>query len=129
MEDFDFHYHMPTTRYPESGSRMQLGNSYVFTSDAVAPDQRIITLHFDAMFNYWDSAIGAPDVTKNPTINFYRLELFYQRHRLSKSFNYTHPQYGLLVCKFNKPLETPKPSTDGVRGKLQGFSVELMEIP
>lgn len=128
MEEFDFDFHKWNTDYPESGVRLQLGNSYTFTSEPVAPDQRIITLSFATMRYYVDPITGVPDVTTNPKINFYRLEQFYQRHRLWKSFNYRHAMYGMLVCKFNKPLKTPK-GIEGEPGKTEGFTLELMEMP
>lgn len=128
MEEFDFDYHVPTTEYPESGDRLVLGGSYMYTAAPIAPDQRIITLHFTEMRNYCHPITGVPDSTVNPAINFYRLELFYQEHRLFRSFNYRHPQYGMLVVKFNKPLKTPK-MVEGQPGVLQGFTVELIEQP
>lgn len=128
MEEFDFDYHACTAQYPESGDRVQLGGSYSFSSAPTAPDQRILTLHFDGMVNYWDAVGGVPDTATNPKRNFYRLELFYKRHRLWKSFNYRHAQYGILVVKFNKPLSTPKPSGDR-QSTTDGFTLELLEIP
>ncbi len=128
MEEFDFDYHIPTTEYPESGDRLQFGGSYTFSSAPTSPDQRIITLHFQEMRNYVDKTTGVVDVLTNPKSNFYRLELFYQRHRLWKSFNYRHPQYGMLVVRFSKPLKTPK-KQEGFNGILEGFTVELMEQP
>lgn len=128
METFDFDYHTPITRYPESGNRLQLGGSYMFSSEPTSPDQRVIVLHFAGMRNFCHPVTGVPDLTKMPAINFYRLEKFYQDHKLWRDFNYTHPQYGLLVVKFNKPLETPK-AIPGLRGWVEAFSVELLEQP
>lgn len=137
MELFDFPYHTPTTQYPESGDRLQLGGGYMFTAAPTAPDQRIITLNFEAgaMRNYWNpGSVGppevpaGPDITTNATRNFYALEKFYQDHRMHLSFEYEHPQYGLLVVKFNKPLATPK-AIPGRFGEVEGFTVELIEQP
>lgn len=128
MEEFDFDYHFCTTEYPQTGDRLQLGNSYVSTSGPTAPDQRIITLHFEGMNMYVDRTTGLPDTTTDPKLNFYRLELFYQRHKTWKSFNYFHVMYGMLVCKFNSPLKTPKP-VRGTHGLLDGFTIDLLEIP
>lgn len=128
MEEFDFDFHMPTTAYPESGERMQLGNSYMYTAAPVAPDQRVITLYFSYMRNYWHAALNAPDVLVDPRNNFYRLEQFYQRHRMWKRFLYTHPQYGPLTVTFNTPLKTPKVKEGGL-GIVEAFSLELLEHP
>lgn len=126
MEEFDFDYHFPTTEYPDSGDRLQLGNSYVYIAAPTAPDQRVLRLSFPGMRNYWDSVLAAPDITTDPKNNFYRLEKFFQRHRLWKKFTYTHPQYGVLTVTFNKPLKTPKAKA-GLPGYLEGFEIELLE--
>lgn len=126
MDLFDFDYHTFSTKYPENPTRMQLGNSYMYTATPTAPDQRIITLYFSSMKMYTDPLTGVPDFTTNPAINFNRLEKFYQDHRQHVSFNYQHVVYGLLVVKFNKALETPKA---GLHGLMPDFSVELLEIP
>ena len=128
METFDFDYHSTSVQYPESGDRLQLGKSYLFTSSPTAPDQRLLTLYFPGMRNYVGATTGTPDLTTEPKLNFYRLEQFYLQHKLWKSFEYTHVQYGLLVCKFNKPLVTPK-RVEGIPGLLEGFSLEFIEIP
>lgn len=128
MAVFDFDFHTVTTDYPETGDRLQLGNSYIFSSGPTAPDQRILTLHFAAMRNFVHPVTGVPDAAIQPSINFYRLELFYQEHKLFKTFDYTHVMYGLLKCKFNKPLKTPKP-VEGTPGLLEGFTLEFVEIP
>lgn len=130
LSTFDFHIHTVTTTYPETGERLQLGGGYMFTATPTAPDQRILTLAFEpgVMRNYWDEILVQPDVTTNPTRNFYRLEQFYRTHRLHLSFEYTHPQYGLLVVKFNKPLVTPKALLQRF-GEVDGFTVELIEQP
>lgn len=128
MAEFDFDYHKTTTAYPESGTRLQLGKSYTFASEPTYPDQRVLTLHFPGMFYFCHPTTGVPDLTRNPKVNFGRLEAFYKEHRLWKDFDYTHPIYGLLRCKFNKPLQTPKP-IDNRPGELEGFTVELLEMP
>ena len=130
METFPFDYHIPSTEYPDEGSRLQLGDSYTFSVGASAPPQRIITLEFkdSAMRNFWDSANNKPDIVTNANRNFFALELFYQRHKLHNKFTYVHPQYGAMTVTFNKPLKTPK-MVDGRPGEMQGFSVELLEHP
>lgn len=65
MEEFDFDYHQCTIQYPESGSRLQLGNSWMFTAAPTAPDQRTLTLSFPGMRVYWDRIAGVPSVLVN----------------------------------------------------------------
>ena len=129
MEVFDFDYHSCTAKYPETGERLQLGKSYVFSAAPVAPDARILTLSFEAMFYYSNPLTGAPDAARNTKLNMWRLELFYQSHKLWKRFEYTHPIYGLLICTFNRPLETPKPDKSASRGQTEGFTLEFLEHP
>lgn len=128
MAEFDFDYHDPTTEYPETGTRLSLGGSYSFASSPTSPPQRLVTLRFQEMRNYWDRGANSPDVVTNPKINFYRLEAFYKEHELWKTFDYRHPQYGLMKCRFNKPLKTPG-KVQGMAGVVEGFTVELIEQP
>lgn len=128
MEEFDFDYHMCTIAYPESGSRLQLGNSWMFTAAPTAPDQRTLTLSFSGMRVFWNRTLNVPDVTKEPKLNIWRLEQFYLRHRMWKRFEYHHAQHGLMLVTFNKPLSTPKKS-EGAMGFVEGFEIELLEHP
>lgn len=49
MQTFNFPYHVQNTEYPESGTRVQLGNGYIFTSPPNGPDLRRFTLKFETM--------------------------------------------------------------------------------
>lgn len=127
MATFIWLINQQETKYPESGFRMQLGNSYAATAAPVAPDQRVITLSFGTMC-YYTNLNGTIDYLKNPPLNFGALEKFYLDHKLHKSFDYVHPVYGTMICKFNKPLEVPKGIPEG-NGWLQAFTLELIEYP
>ena len=127
MDLFDFDFHNFETEYPDSGNRMQLGNSYTFSSSPVAPDQRIITLSFKGMLSY-HNADGSPDPDKNPRVNIWRLEQFYLANKLWRPFNYKHARYGVLVVKFNKPFKVPK-MVEGEIGLTESFTVEFQEQP
>lgn len=126
LEDFDFPYHKFETINPESGTRIQFGNSYVFTAEPDASDQRRFKLYFTGMKFFTDGS-GDVDATQNPQRNMKALIDFYQDHKLHESFNYTHPVYGELVVKFYKPLPEPKGVTGGT-GVVEDFEVELLEI-
>jgi hypothetical protein len=128
MAVFDFNHHTTTTQYPESGIRMQLGGGYMFTAGSTAPDQRILTLHFEDGMLLFRATNGTPDVTTMPSVNFYRLEQFYQAHKLAISFSYTHVLYGTGNWKFNKPLVTPK-RIRGSANHLEPFTLEFLEMP
>ena len=49
-------------------------------------------------------------------------------HEMHKEFSYDHPIQGVLLARFNKPLEIPEgiTSADGI---LRNLSVELKEVP
>lgn len=126
METFPFSYHRVQTDNPESGMRVQLGGSYVFTSAPTDPDQRKFTLTFPTM-KYFLNSSNVLDETINPTYNMYNLIKFYQRHKLHNSFMYDHPVHGSLEVKFAKPLIEPEGLPNGF-GSVKEFNVELIEI-
>lgn len=125
MALFLWNNHEFETKYPESGFRMELGNSYAATAAPVAPDQRIVTLSFRTM-RYFQFPDGSIDASTNVPLNFGALENFYLEHKLHKDFDYTHPVYGLISCKFKKPLEIPKVKENEW---LMPFTLELIETP
>lgn len=130
MATFIWSLHQQETEYPESGFRMQLGNSYMATAAPVAPDQRTFTLSFGSMCYFTNQGDTWADIDafQQPELNFALLEAFYVKHKLHKSFDYMHPVYGKVICKFNKPLKVPKGIPSG-NGWLQPFTLELIECP
>lgn len=127
MATFPAKYFTYGTRYPESGERMRLGRSYLYTKGDPAPDQRVFQLSVQGM-QYFVDGQGNLDGTTQPERNMKVLEDFYITHRQNKSFDFEHPVYGTLTCKFNRPLEIPE-GVIGADGLLPVFEVELIEIP
>lgn len=127
LELFDFPYHVVETENPESGTRGQFGNSYVFTAPPTDPDQRLFTLTFAAMKFYVDDD-GDIDATVNLKTNMKTLIDFYHQHKTYASFQYNHPVHGLMEVKFYTPLTEP-PGIPGGNGVVTEFSVQLVEIP
>lgn len=126
METFNYPYHRTSTKNPESSARVQFGNSYVFTSEPVAPDQRLFTLNFPALKYYLDvNGVVEPDT--NPTFNMKNFTDFYSRHKLHKSFLYNHPVYGVKEVRFNSPLDEPL-VREGGSGLTEAFTIELIEV-
>ena len=123
---FDFPNHMVEEKYPESGTRLTLGNSYTFATPPTAPDQRIFTLTFQTMWRGLNGN-GTVDVTSQPGNNMGALRDYYEDHKLYKTFQYQHPWLGLLNVRFNQPLQMPKGKPDG-RGWSEGFTVEFIEM-
>lgn len=121
METFPALYFSFGTKYPESGSRIQLGNSYQFDAPPSAPDQRVFLLTLRGMC-YFD------DLVTEPGRNMGLLESFYVAHKRATSFLFDHPVYGSVVCKFLTPLSIPEGIAGG-DGNLPDFQVELIEQP
>lgn len=126
MQTFNFPYHTQSTEYPESGTRVQLGSGYIFTSPPNGPDLRRFNLKFEAM-KYFTNELGAIDLTQKPEINMAVLENFYKTHKLHKTFIYPHPVYGNVQVKFYSPLKIPEGIVGG-NGVLKDFTLELIEI-
>lgn len=127
MATFPCTYFTYQTKYPASGSRIQLGNSYVFSAPPTAPDQRTFTLKLNGL-QYFVTTGGLVDLTQSPERNAAVLEAFYVTHKLFQTFVFNHPVLGALDCKFNRPLEIPE-GLPGGNGVLNPFDVELIEIP
>jgi hypothetical protein len=144
MAVFTWHNHRVETRNPESGFRIQFGNSWSAAIAPTAPDQRVFVLHFEGFkyYVYYDgpsayvddgSVIEGQSNTRDArkyqyVNNFQALRNFYADHKLHKQFDYIHPIYGNLVCRFNKPLIEPKGLPDGL-GVVEPFQIELIEVP
>lgn len=126
MDSFPAEYFRFSTRYPESGTRVQLGRSYQFDTMPEAPDQRTFLLVLLGM-TYFVNPLGI-DLLIEPGRNLGLLEDFYNRHKTARGFSFQHPVYGWTECKFKKPLEIPEGIAGG-DGMVPEFEVELIEIP
>jgi len=124
---FSFPAHTVSEKYPQSGLRVQLGNSYQFDSPPSGPDQRTFTLNFESMVRLLGED-GKMDTTTMQEVNAGALLMFYENHRLYKPFTYPHPWLGDIIVKFNAPLELPKGIKNG-GGWTEPFSIELIEQP
>lgn len=127
METFPCTAFTFSTKYPESGTRMDLGNSYDFVVGSPAPDQRIFMLTLPGL-GYFVGGGGAISRSVDPWRNMAVLDDFYLDHKLAKSFFFDHPVYGQLVCRFNSPLEIPE-GIPGGTGVLNVVQVQLVEVP
>ena len=127
LQTFPATFFTYSTDYPNSGQRIQLGNSWQFDSPSPAPDQRIFRLKLQGM-TYFLNANGTINSSINPGRNLALLEQFYTQHRLATRFTLNHPVYGARTCKFNQPLKIPNPLPGG-SGVFPEFEVELIELP
>lgn len=116
-----------STKYPSSGTRLQLGRSYQFAAPPQSPDQRIFALSLQGMC-YFSYGAGVIDELTEPGRNMAVLETFYNEHKMAFQFEFIHPVYGLKNCRFNSPLQIPEGITGGY-GILPDFDVELVELP
>ena len=127
MATFTWMNHGFSTSYPESGFKVQFGNSYEYAEGPTAPDQRVITLSFP-MLKYYVNSSGVVDATIKPTLNMLALENFYNTHKMWKTFVYPHPVHGNMNVRFRKPLQIPNGILGG-DGAVGSFSIELIEQP
>lgn len=125
---FDFPFHKVRNDYPDSGARIQMGKSWVYTVQPESPDQRIFTLEFKGMRYFMNFATGAVDTTFKPQHNMALLELFYQAHKTWDTFTYVHPIWGAMNVRFSLPLKTPKGIEDG-GGMVESFEITFIEVP
>lgn len=127
MATFPAKYFTYSTEYPESGQRITLGESYQFDVMPEAPDQRIFKLKLKAMCYFVDQN-DVISLVFEPARNMAVLEAFYNTHKRAKAFDFPHPVYGTVRCKFNRPLQIPE-GVAGGNGHLEDLDVELIEIP
>ena len=127
MADFNFPYHTVRTEYPESGFRVQLGNSYQYSAPPPAPDQRVFKLKFKIL-KWFTTPTGQIDRAAQPEINIALLEDFYLQHKMFATFTYNHPVHGSVSVRFNKPLQIPE-GIEGGDGAVPGVEVEFIEVP
>lgn len=99
----------------------------MYTSPPVAADQRTFIVKVQGM-QYFLTDLNAIDLSESPGRNMAVLEAFYNEHKMYLNFDFTHPVYGLVVCKFSTPLEIPD-GISGGNGILPTFDLELIEIP
>lgn len=127
METFPVTHFQFSTKYPQSGTRVQLGKSYQFDAPPKAPDQRMFVLTIMGLQYFTDSQ-GQLDLLVHPERNVAVLDQFYQDHKTAFPFLFNHPVYGEVTVKFSRPLEIPRGIIGG-EGVVETFDVELLEIP
>lgn len=127
METFPITMFRFGTKRPETGQRMQLGGSYVYTEPPSGPIQRVFELKIPGLQYFLDQA-GLLDLTQEVHRNMAVLEAFYEEHQLHKSFLFDHPVYGQITCKFNAAMPTPQGIPDG-NGMVEDLDINLIEIP
>lgn len=127
MAVFPCEYFTVQTKYPTSGTQVRLGNSYTYTAPPTAPDQRTFIVKVQGM-QYFVASNGSIDTVTEPGRNMAVLEQFYNDHKMYMTFQFEHPVYGTVDCKFSRPLEIPEGVAGGT-GVLPTFDIEFIEIP
>lgn len=116
---------VPETLTPDTTDAVSL-NGWSFSARPSVPFQRKFKVTLHGLSWYLNAATNLYDSTTNPTKNARALELFYQTHQTWKSFNWTHPHLGLLVCKFAQKVEVPAAIPDS-GGFIEPLTITLVE--
>ena len=127
METFNLPYHRVSRRYPRTGTSLELGRGYQFTSPPPGRYQRQFVLKFPTLVYFLDDD-GEADATIEPTLNMLAFIEFYEEHLLHKSFLYNHPDLGQITVKFATPFEEPDGVPQG-NGASEAFEITLIEQP
>lgn len=111
---------VPETLPPERPKGMSF-NGWSFTSRPTTPFQRRFKLTLYGL-QWYLAPNGLYDATTNVNFNAHALELFYRDHEIWRPFDWTHPHFGPMVCKFDAPVIVPAamPNSNGL--------IESMEI-
>lgn len=128
MENFDnFMLHKVQVDYQPQGFSVSFGGGYSFATDGGYPALRKFTLTFSG-YQYYLKDDGTIDSEKNKSINNMKaLEDFYLVHLTHKNFEYNHPVYGKVYCRFAEPLKIPEGIPNG-HGVVEKFNVTLLEV-
>lgn len=126
MATYDFPYYTLETIYPESSALLRYGRGYEFASAPRGPDQIGYRLHY-AGFKAFLNADGSWNVEAKKKHNIRVLELFYQTHRLWKTFTFPHPAEGDKTVRFGAPLSWKLLENGG--GVTEPITIELRLQP
>lgn len=128
MDTFPFTSFTVQTRYLPSGSSLQFGSGYTFTSAPDAPIQREFTLNLSG-YKYFQNLDGTIDYTTNATLNnIGALEQFLAPKGQWDPFLFEHPIYGPVVVLVSVPLQIPK-GLPGGNGVVDDLQITLLEQP
>jgi hypothetical protein len=115
---------VPRTKPPQASPVMTM-NGWPFSSRPKVPYQKTFVVKLQGMYWYLKDT-GLYDADTDPRYNARRLELFYEEHGTWKSFQFPHPHYGWLECRFAQPVEVPEAVVNS-NGLIEAFDVTLVE--
>lgn len=123
---FDFcpDYMVPRTKPPQAGQVMSM-NGWSFSAKPKVPYQKTFVVKLQGMRWYLKDGTNMYDVSTDRRYNARLLELFYEAHGVWKAFDFPHPHFGLLSCKFSQPVEVPEAITNS-GGLIDGFDITLV---
>lgn len=129
METYNWLLCTVSTEYLENNPKVKFGRGWEFVSQPDAPILRQFTLKYDSLcyFTRFDTA-GAlvADKTREPKLNAWLLQEFYEKHLQHGKFTFPHPVFGDTTCRFKDPLKLPD-GMKGANGWLNGFEIILVE--
>jgi hypothetical protein len=116
-------YLVPRTKPPQANPGMSM-NGWAFASKPKVPYQKTFVVKLQGMRWYLLPDDTFDEVT-NPEYNARLLEKFYEAHGVWQKFDFPHPHFGILECKFSQPLEVPLaiPNSGGL---IDAFEVTLV---
>lgn len=109
MDTFTFcpDYMVVKTKPPQSDVKGVSFQGWSFSSKPKVPYQKSFTATLQGM-RWYLLANGLYDEASDTHYNARLLEKFYEAHGMWDPFNFPHPHFGTLVCRFSQPVEVPE---------------------
>lgn len=126
MDRFDFcpERMVPKTLPPETSGKSVSMNGWSFSSKPNVPYQKSFNVKLNGM-TWYLAGNGLFDSVTNPKFNARRLEEFYEKHGTWDPFEFPHPHFGMLICRFKTPVTVPEAMVNS-DGLIEGFEVQLV---
>lgn len=125
METYSWLLCTVSTDYLENNPKVKFGRGWEFVSGPDAPILRKFTLKYETLCYFTHSNLTA-DRNRQPELNAWLLQDFYECHLQHAKFIFPHPVFGNTTCRFKDPLKLPE-GIKGGNGWLTGFEVTLQE--
>lgn len=116
-------YMVPRTKPPQASQVMSM-NGWAFSAKPKVPYQKTFVVKLQGM-RWYLLANNLYDEVTNPQYNARLLEKFYEAHGVWQAFDFPHPHFGTLSCKFSQPVEVPEAIVNS-GGLIDGFDITLV---
>lgn len=115
---------VPRTKPPQVQARGMSMNGWFFSSRPNVPFQKEFVVKLQGLTWYLQPN-GLYDSITNPTFNARRLELFYEKNGTWDNFDFPHPHFGTIRCRFMQPVEVPE-AVPNSSGLIEAFDINLV---